>query len=423
MDEQAWMIAAIAVGVVAAGLLVWAILAQRKAGLLDAQLREASARAIRAEANAEAARESQAQVGTTFKAMSAEALEKASHDLLQRAELTFRQRDERAREQLQAQLKPVADTLTKFEAQVQALEKSRSEETGGLKEQLTLLMSASNATRDEARKLTEALRGNTGRRGRWGEQTCRNVLEAAGMAGRFDFVEQSSQSDQDGSRLRPDFLVKLPGGGLFVIDAKVSLALDDDGEGDEEARAQARSMQIAASVKTHMRQLSAKGYQDQFKPSPDFVAMFVPGDAFLAAALDHEPELMNQAMSNRVLIVTPTTLFALCKAVAYGWRAEEQTKYADETVKLGRELYRRLSVMGGHAAAVGRALDTAVGKYNQFVGSLESQVMVQARRFEDLAVDHEGKEIAELAPVEASPRALSRPELVQPATEQSQEAV
>jgi DNA recombination protein RmuC len=165
-------------------------------------------------------------------------------------------------------------------------------------------------------------------------------------------------------------------------------------------------------MKTHVRQLSSKAYQDQFKPSPDVVVMFVPGESFLCAALDHEPDLITQAMDARVLIATPTTLFALCKAVAYGWRAEEQAKNAEHVAKLGKELYKRLSVMGGHAAAVGRALDTAVGKYNQFVGSLESQVMVSARRFEDLHVDHEGKDLPVLPPVEGSPRALSRPELI-----------
>ena len=319
-----------------------------------------------------------------------------------------------ARERMEAQLKPVADTLAKFQEHVAALEKVRAEETGGLKEQLQLLMTASTATRDEARRLTEALKGNTGRRGRWGEQTCRNVLEAAGMAGRFDFEEQTSAANEEGRQSRPDFVVRLPGGGMFVIDAKVSLAFGDASDGDEEAQRLAASLRTAASMKTHVRQLASKAYQDQFKPSPDFVAMFVPGDAFLAAALDHEPELMTQAMASRVVIVTPTTLFALCKAVAYGWRAEEQAKNAEDVAKLGKELYKRLSVMGGHAAAVGRALDTAVGKYNQFVGSLESQVMVSARRFEDLQVDHEGKELPGLPPVETTPRSLSRPELAAP---------
>jgi DNA recombination protein RmuC len=188
------------------------------------------------------------------------------------------------------------------------------------------------------------------------------VLEAAGMAGRFDFVEQTSSANEEGRQQRPDFLVRMAGGGRFVIDAKVPLAFADEGEGDDEARARAAALRTAQSLKTHMRQLASKAYQDQFRPSPDFVALFVPSDAFLSAALDHEPDLLSDAMASRVVIVTPSTLFALCKAVAYGWRAEEQARNAEEVAKLGRELYKRLSVMGGHAAAVGRALDTAVGK-------------------------------------------------------------
>ena len=347
-----------------------------------------------------------------LKAQAAQSAEAVASKLVARATETFQAQDRVARERMEAQLKPVAETLNKFQEHVTALEKARAEETGGLKEQLGLLMAASTATRDEARRLTEALKGNTGRRGRWGEQTCRNVLEAAGMAGRFDFQEQNSSATDEGRQQRPDFVVKLPGGGMFVIDAKVSLAFADEADGDEEAQARAMSLRTAASMKTHVRQLSSKAYQDQFKPSPDFVAMFVPGDAFLAAALDHEPDLMTTAMASRVVIVTPTTLFALCKAVAYGWRAEEQAKNAEDVARLGKELYKRLSVMGGHAASVGKALDAAVGRYNQFVGSLESQVMVSARRFEDLKVDHEGKELPELNAVEQSPRALSRPELL-----------
>ena len=347
-----------------------------------------------------------------LRAQAAQSAGVVAEELLKRTDETFRNREAMAQQRMEAQLKPVAETLEKFQAHVTALEKARAEETGGLKEQLGLLMTASTATRDEARRLTEALRGNTGRRGRWGEQTCRNVLEAAGMAGRFDFTEQTSSADDDGRQQRPDFVVKLPGGGMFVIDAKVSLAFGDEADGDEAAQAIAASLRTAESMKRHVRQLSSKGYQDHFKPSPDFVAMFVPGDAFLAAALDHEPELMTQAMASRVVIVTPTTLFALCKAVAYGWRAEEQAKNAEDIAKLGKELYKRLSVMGVHAAAVGRALDNAVGKYNQFVGSLESQVMVSAKRFEELQVNHEGKALPELPVVEQAPRTLSRPELL-----------
>ncbi|HRL25763.1 MAG TPA: DNA recombination protein RmuC, partial [Brevundimonas diminuta] len=389
------------VAVAAAGFL-WAYMGwQKTRGALDA-----------ADARLALMEESRDSMAEFLKAQASQSAEAVATKLVARATETFQAQDRVARERMEAQLKPVSETLAKFQQHVTALEKARADETGGLKEQLNLLMAASTATRDEARRLTEALKGNTGRRGRWGEQTCRNVLEAAGMAGRFDFEEQNSSATDEGRQQRPDFIVKLPGGGMFVIDAKVSLAFADEADGDEEAQARAMSLRTAASMKTHVRQLSSKAYQDQFKPSPDFVAMFVPGDAFLAAALDHEPDLMTTAMASRVVIVTPTTLFALCKAVAYGWRAEEQARNAEDVAKLGKELYKRLSVMGGHAASVGKALDAAVSRYNQFVGSLESQVMVSARRFEDLKVDHEGKELPELNAVEQSPRALSRPELL-----------
>lgn len=384
-----------------AGGFLWAFMGwQRTRGELAA-----------AEARVEAVEDSRVTMAELLKAQAAQSAQVVADQMVSRATETFRAQDLLARERMAAQLKPVSDTLTKFQEHVAALEKTRSEETGGLREQLAALMAASSATRDEARKLTEALRGNTGRRGRWGEQTCRNVLEAAGMAGRFDFTEQTSSADDEGRQNRPDFIVRLPGGGMFVIDAKVPLAFEDD-DGDEEARARSVGLRTAASLKTHVRQLSSKAYQDQFKPSPDFVVLFVPGDSFLATALDHAPDLLSDAMESRVVIATPSTLFALCKAVAYGWRAEEQAANADKVAALGRELYKRLSVMGAHASAVGRALDQAVGKYNQFVGSLESQVMVSAKRFEDLQVDHEGKTLPDLTPVETAPRVLSRPELI-----------
>jgi DNA recombination protein RmuC len=409
---NASLVAAVAASVVALIALAWALMERRRAAASDARAWDLSQRFAATEARLHHAEDMAATQTELLRAQAAQSAQTAAEEMLKRTDETFRNRELLSQQRMDAQLKPVAETLAKFQEQVAALEKTRAEETGGLKEQLAQLMTASSATRDEARKLTEALRGNTGRRGRWGEQTCRNVLEAAGMAGRFDFQEQTSQADDAGRQQRPDFIVRLPGGGMFVIDAKVPLAFDDAEEaGDEESRARARSIKIAASLKTHVKQLASKGYQDQFKPSPDFVALFVPGDAFLSAALDHEPDLMTDAMTSRVVIVTPTTLFALCKAVAYGWRAEEQARNAEDVAKLGKELYKRLSVMGGHAASVGKALEAAVGRYNQFVGSLESQVMVSARRFEDLHVDHEGKDLPELPPVEQAPRTLSRPEL------------
>ena len=411
---NASLVAFFAAAIVAVIALVWALMERRRAGAAEARNWELRERHAETEARMRLFEDQAAASSELLRAQARESASTVAEELLKRTDETFRNRELMAQQRMEAQLKPVADTLKSFQEHVAALEKVRAEETGGLKEQLQLLMTASTATRDEARRLTEALKGNTGRRGRWGEQTCRNVLEAAGMAGRFDFEEQTSAANEEGRQSRPDFVVRLPGGGMFVIDAKVSLAFGDEADGDEEAQRLAASLRTAASMKTHVRQLASKAYQDQFKPSPDFVAMFVPGDAFLAAALDHEPDLMTTAMASRVVIVTPTTLFALCKAVAYGWRAEEQARNAEDVARLGKELYKRLSVMGGHAAAVGRALDTAVGKYNQFVGSLESQVMVSARRFEDLQVDHEGKDLPGLPPVETTPRSLSRPELAAP---------
>jgi DNA recombination protein RmuC len=194
-----------------------------------------------------------------------------------------------------------------------------------------------------------------------------------------------------------------------VSDAKCSLTafMEAQDAADEAARESAFARH-AQSLRTHVLGLSARAYWDKLEDSPDFVAMFVPGDGFLSAALERAPDLMTVSMEKRVIVVTPTTLFALCKAVAYGWRVEGQAKNAADIAQLGRDLYKRLSVMGGHAAAVGKALEQAVGRYNAFVGSLESQVLTQARRFEDLQVDHEGKDIAELAPVETAVRPLAK---------------
>lgn len=355
----------------------------------------------------EDARESMAEY---LRAQARESAGVVADEMVKRADETFRNREQLAQARLEAQLKPVAETLAKFEAQVQAIEKTRAEESGGLKQQIAQLMQASEATQVEARKLSAALRRGAGVQGRWGEQTLRNVLEAAGLSKQFDFSEQFSMETEEGRR-RPDVKVRMPGGAVFVIDAKCSLnAFLEAQELADEAGRDAAFARHAQSVRSHMQGLSAKAYWDQFagERSPDFVAMFVPGDGFLAAALDRAPDLMSEAMDRRVLLVTPTTLFALCKAVAYGWRVEEQSANADKIAALGRELYKRLSVMGGHAASVGKALEAAVSRYNQFVGSLETQVMTQARRFEELKVDHEGKEIAELAPVEAGVRPLAK---------------
>ena len=372
-----------------------------RSGDLDRRLATAEERARQLEA-------SRTESNDMLRAQAAESAGVVADQLVARASETFHTQEQLAHARLEGQLKPVADILAKFEQQVLAIEAKRNEEAGRLKEQISQLMRASTETQFETRKLASALRRGAGVQGRWGEQTLRNVLEAAGLNHRFDFDEQVSVDSEDGRR-RPDVRVRMPGGGAFVIDAKCSLNafLEAQDALDEQAR-EAAFIRHGQSVRTHMNTLSAKAYWDQFDTSPDFVAMFVPGDGFLAAALDRLPDLMSEAMDKRVILVTPTTLFALCKAVAYGWRVEDQARGAAKTAELGRELYKRLSVMGGHAAALGKALEGAVGKYNSFVGSLESQVMTQARRFEDLASDHEGRELPDLGPVETAVRPLSK---------------
>lgn len=364
------------------------------------------ARAARAE---ERARLLEVQSGANTEILKAQAAMSANavaEELVKRATETFKAQDTLAQAKIEAQLKPVADTLAKFQLQVEAAEKARAETSGGLKAQIEQLLAASTATQEEARKLSAALRRGAGVQGRWGEQMLRNVLEMAGLRAHFDFEEQM-HVDAEGSAHRPDVVVKLPGGGVFVIDAKCSLTAFLEGQdATDDVVREAAFVRHAQSLRTHMQGLSARAYWDKLDSSPDFVAMFVPGDGFLAAALDRMPDLMNLGMERRVILTTPTTLFALCKVVAYGWRVEKQAANAAEVAALGRELYKRLATMGDHAQRVGKSLETAVGAYNRFVGSLEAQVLTQARRFEDLQVDHEGKAIEVLAPVETGVREL-----------------
>jgi len=387
---NAMLLIALACLLVAAVAVYWALKERLRAATAQAkvELLEAQADLVRAQLAQSAA--------------------SVAEEILRRNEETVRNREQLAQARLEAQLKPVAETLQKFQEQVTAVEKARAEETGGLKAQIAQLLAASTATQDEARKLSAALRRGAGVQGRWGEQTLRNVLEAAGLAHRYDFDEQTS-TDTDEGRRRPDVTVRLPGGGVFVIDAKCSLnAFLELQEAAEEAQREACGQRHVQSVRSHVQGLSAKAYWDQFESSPDFVAMFVPLDSALAAALERAPDLMTEAMDRRVVIVTPTTLFALCKAVVYGWRVEEQAANARKIADLGRELYKRIAVMGAHAGSVGKALEAAVGRYNAFVGSLETQVLTQARRFEDLKVDHEGRPVSALEPVEAAVRPLAK---------------
>jgi DNA recombination protein RmuC len=405
---NAMLVAFAACLLLALAAIAWALMERSRAAKAEARAWAMGADAAEDRARLRMLEEQTAQQGEFLKAQASQSASVVADELVKRADESFKNRELLAQARLEAQLKPVAETLLKFQEQVTAVEKARAEETGSLKTQIAQLLAASTATQDEARKLSAVLRRGAGVQGRWGEQTLRNVLEAAGLANRFDFEEQVNTETEEGRR-RPDVVVRMPGGGVLVIDAKCSLtAFLEAQDAVDDATRDACLARHSLSVRTHVQQLSAKAYWDRFEVSPDFVVMFLPGDSILAAAQERAPELVSDAMDRKVAIATPTTLFALCKAVAYGWRVEEQATNARKVADLGRELYKRMSVMGGHAAAVGKALDTAVSKYNQMVGSLETQVLTQARRFEELKVDHEGREIETLTPVGTAVRQLTK---------------
>ncbi|MDB5447394.1 MAG: hypothetical protein JWQ97_2711 [Phenylobacterium sp.] len=405
---NASLLAPLLCALVAAVALAWGFLERRRADAADARAFDLTGRATAAEARALMLEQQAATQGEIVKAQAAQSASAVAEALVKQTEETFRNRELMAQQRLEAQLKPVAETLAKYQEQLAAVEKLRAEESGGLKQQIAQLLQASVQTQEEARKLSQALRRGAGVQGRWGEQTLRNVLEAAGLTHRFDFQEQASTDTEEGRR-RPDVIIRLPGGGVFVIDAKCSLnAFLELQDAPDEAAREACGLRHVSSVRSHVQGLAAKAYWDQFETSPDFVAMFVPLDSAMAAALDRAPDLMTEAMERRVVIVTPSTLFALCKAVAYGWRVEEQAANARKIADLGRELYKRIATMGEHASSVGKALTAAVERYNRFAASLETQVLTQAKRFEDLKVDHEGKEIVALEPVESAVRPLTK---------------
>ena len=385
--------------------VVWALMERRRADGLSSQMFAAAAELATLRERTRGLEDAKGEMKTAFQAASAETLAHTAEALLKRAEEAFASRDKLAQAGLEAQLKPVAETLAKFEAQVGLIEKARAEDTGGLKQQISALMEASVATQGEARKLSAALRRGAGVQGRWGEQTLRNVLEMAGLQNRFDFDEQASTDTEEGRR-RPDVVVKMPGGGVLVIDAKCSLnAFLDAQEQVDDVLREAAYARHAESVRMHAKGLSMKAYHTQFETSPDLVAMFVPGDGFLAAALDRQPDLLNEAMRQKVVIVTPTTLFALCKAVAYGWRADDQAANAKQIAEAGRELHKRIGVIAQYAAKLGRSLNDSVDHYNDFVGSLERNVLTQAKRFETLSA-HSDKPLAEPSALDARTRPL-----------------
>lgn len=360
------------------------------------------------EARLKELREAREALSHQFSEIGGKLLGEAQKNFLERADARFHQATEKNEAQLKQLLQPVEATLKRYEEGLSAVEKERVGSYRELREAVELVRSGQTQVRDETARLVNALRSSPKARGRWGEQSLRNVLEQAGLSPYADFAAEVSVDTEEG-RLRPDVIVRLPGGRKLIIDAKCSLNafLDASEEVDETLRA-AHLKNHAGSIRTHAQQLGGKAYWQQFGDAADYVVMYIPGEHFLTAALEQDEGLWEWAFERRVLLATPTNLVAIARTVASVWRQEKLAEQAAEIARLGKELHARLATMGGHVVKLGRNLELATGAYNAFVGSLESQVMTQAKRFETLEVSGGAKEIDPLPVVDITPRALTK---------------
>lgn len=363
--------------------------------------------------------QTQDQVREAFGTLSAEALNRNNEAFVQLAEARLAQARAAAdgdlgqrQQAIEAMVNPLRETLTRVQTQLGDVEKDRAGSYATLLEQVSTMRQSSEQLRLETSQLVTALRAPQVR-GRWGELQLQRTIEAAGMVEHVDYVDQASSTTDDGT-LRPDLVVKLAGGKNVVVDAKVAFSgyLEALEARDEPTRA-ARMKAHARHMRKHVDDLSAKAYWERFSPSPEFVICFVPADAFLDAALREDPTLQEHAFTHNVVIATPSTLIALLRTIAYTWRQEALAENAAEVHKLGKELYQRLSTLGGHIDKLGRSLGTAVDSYNKTVSTIESRVFVTARRMVDLKVVDPATALSASAQLGELPRTTSAPELAE----------
>ncbi|MBS7668906.1 DNA recombination protein RmuC [Croceicoccus gelatinilyticus] len=366
-----------------------------------AELNKDRANLIEREAMLKEARE---ELGKQFEAMGTKALEGAQARFLERANERFSESEKTNAEKIKALLDPVGARLKAYEDQVAALEEKRVKDFGSLSGVIEQMRLGQEQVRAEAARLGNSLRNAPKARGRWGEQQLKNVLETCGLSEHTDFMLEQSMTTDEG-RLRPDAIVRIPGGKILVIDAKVSLnAYQDAYEADnEEARSTALDAH-AKSMRSHVQALGTKSYQNQFEEAPDYVVMFVPGEHFVSAALEHDPQLWDYAFDNRVLLATPTNLVAIARTVAQVWRQDGLAKDAREIGELGAELHDRLAKVLEDLGKVGTHLGRAVNSFNDFGRSLESRVLVSARKLRDKNIEIGKREIEDVPLVEAAPR-------------------
>ncbi len=377
--------------------------AEHKAGAQAAQMGEREAALAR---EREHMAKVQADNEARFRALAAEALQKSQEQFIKTADETLKKHKEGAAGELGKLLQPIQETFGQFREKVAEIEKVRTEDRARLDEQLKSVGETARLAAESTTRLSSALNSTRGA-GRWGEGTLRNVLEIAGLSPHADFTEQTSANTETG-RIRPDVIINMPGGRCLVIDSKVSLEdyLAASEENDPSRRKQ-RLAAHAARVKAHVASLSRKDYWKDIPETVDFVVMFLPGENFYSAVLEHDREIFDYAWRNNVMIATPATLIALAKSVAYGWRQEQMAANAEQAAKLGRDLHDRLMKMFEHITRVGGGLSNATKAYNDMVGSFEGRVLPAARKFEELQFASGQKSIEAPPQVELAPRQLS----------------
>ena len=357
--------------------------------------------------------EARAALEASFKSLSADALKSNNQSFLELARESLKGFQEAAKGDLEKRqmaidqlVGPVKASLEKVDEKIHLLEKARENAYGEIRQQFVHMAQVQEQLRMETSNLVKALR-QPHVRGRWGEVQLRRVVEMAGMLEHVDFVEQETAETDEGKQLRPDLVVRLPGNRQIVVDSKapISAYLDAHEAESEEVR-KAKIREHAQLVRTHLQALSRKNYWEQFEPTPEFVVMFIPGEAFCSAALESDPDLLDSAFGQNVIIASPASLMALLKAAAYGWRQESIQENARAISQLGKELHSRLGSMAEHLERLGRNLESATGSYNAAIGSFESRVLVSARRFEELGATSQEAEIVELRPIEGGLRRL-----------------
>lgn len=350
------------------------------------------------------------QLSAQFSETAGKLLGEAQRALIERADHRFNQAHEKSEASLKALLQPVETTLKRYEEGLGRVEKERVDSYASLREAVEMVRMGQGQVREETARLVNALRSSPKARGRWGEQSLQNVLEQAGLAPHVDFRQEVSVDTEDG-RLRPDVIVRLPGGRELIIDAKCSLnAYLDASEAVDDAARTAHLRAHAGSLRLHAQQLGAKEYWTRFGNAADYVVMYIPGEHFLSAALEQDDGLWEWAFERRVLLATPTNLVAIARTVASVWRQEKLADQAQQVGALGKEMYERLAVAAGHLSALGRSLNGSVTHYNRFVSSFENRVLVTGRRFKELSVDTGAREIDNVAAIETLAR-LPDPQL------------